>query len=193
MGAVCRRRCITFMKYLTAEQIAEMKARGYKAETIRLAVLQIERRPEAMKLCEIIVQAFHGVKLGSGIGLFEGQGLDDYEDAATCFAYRERDEKDDWSRITAEDLNRCHSSLSFFDAEGMRFHLPAYLILDLQGGCDMGMNFHLTYALGERPAFDLLSPEQRASIRRLLLFLLDDPNEKFDHSDIQHALDHYWR
>lgn len=169
-----------------------MKVRGYEAETIRRAEWQMERGQEAMRLCEVISQAFHGVKLGSGIGLFQGQGLDDYADEATCAAYREKDEKEDWSRISAEDLNRCHSSLSFFDAEGMRFHLPAYLILDLQGCCDMGITFHLTYALGDQPKFSLLSPEQRLSVRSFLLFLLDDPNQVFDHPDIQHALDHYW-
>ena len=53
-----------------------------------------------------------------------GQGLDDdYEDAATCEALRLTDEKDDWSKIAVADLNQCYSSLSFFDAEGMRFHL----------------------------------------------------------------------
>jgi hypothetical protein len=77
-----------------------------------------------------IREAFHGVTLGNGIGLLEGQGLDDYEDEATRKAYRERDEKHDWERIPVEALNRCQSSLSFFDAEGMRFHLPAFIRLD---------------------------------------------------------------
>jgi hypothetical protein len=45
-----------------------------------------------------IREAFHGVTLGKGIGLLEGQGLDDYEDEATRKAYRERDEKHDWER-----------------------------------------------------------------------------------------------
>lgn len=170
-----------------------MKARGYEAETIRQAEWQMDRGQEAMKLCEVISNAFHGVKLGSGVGLFQGQGLDDYADEATCAAYRDKDEKDDWSRISAEDLNRCHSSLSFFDAEGMRFHLPAFLILDLQGGDRMGMTFHLTHAaVVDHTKFDLLSPEQRLSVRSFLLFLLSDPDEEFDHPHIQHALDHYW-
>ncbi|WP_395742305.1 DUF6714 family protein [Prosthecobacter sp.] len=180
------------MKYPTPEDIAEMKARGYEAETIRRAEWQMERGKEAQKLCVLIETAFHGVKLGDGVGLFQAQGLDDYENAATCAAYRAKDEKEDWRRITAADLNRCHSSLSFFDAEGMRFHLPAYLILDLRGECDMGITFHLTYALGDRPKFDLLTPEQRSTVRTYLLFLLDDPNEEFHHADIRHALDHYW-
>lgn len=181
------------MNYPTAADIAEMKTRGYEAETSRLAVQQMERGKEALKLCELIETAFHGVTLGSGVGLLQAQGLDDYADEVTCAAYREKDEKDDWRRITAEELNRCHSSLSFFDAEGMRFHLPAFLILDLQGGDRMGMTFHLAHAaVVDHTKFDLLSPEQRHSVRSFLLFLLSDPDEEFDHPHIQHALDHYW-
>lgn len=36
---------------------------------------------------------------------------------------REKDEKDNWERISVEDLNNCRDSLCFMDAEGMRFHL----------------------------------------------------------------------
>jgi hypothetical protein len=55
----------------------------------------------------------------------QAQAIDDYEDEATCGRHLQDDEKEDWSRIPIEGLNRCNSSLSFFDAEGMRFHLPA--------------------------------------------------------------------
>ena len=67
-------------------------------------------------LCDTIRNAFSGVKLGKGVGLQEAQGLDDYDDAATRARYRASDEKEDWSRIPAAELNRCYSSLSFFDA-----------------------------------------------------------------------------
>ena len=77
--------------------------------------------------------AFHGATLGNGIGLLQGQALDDYRDEATQKAYRERDEEDDWERIPFQALNRCNTSLSFFDAEGMRFHLPAFMIAELNG------------------------------------------------------------
>ncbi|MHB1079430.1 MAG: DUF6714 family protein [Prosthecobacter sp.] len=181
------------MKYPTAEEITEMKTRGYEPETIRQAEWQMERGQEAKKLCEVISQAFHGVKLGRGIGLRQGLALDDYADEATQAAYRETDEKEDWRLIPAEDLNGYHSSLSFFDAEGMRFHLPAFLTQDLLGGYGMGLTFHLTHAVVvDQTKFNLLSPEQRQSVRSFLLFLLSDPNEKFDHPHIQRALDEYW-
>jgi hypothetical protein len=72
-------------------------------------------------LCRLIREAFAGVKLGGGVGLQQAQGFDDHEDEKTCARYRANDEKEDWSHIPAEELNRCNSSLCFFDAEGMRF------------------------------------------------------------------------
>lgn len=40
--------------------------------------------------------------------------------------------------------------------------------------------------------FDLLSPEQRRCVRACLIHMLDDPEYKFHHEDIQTALDSYW-
>ena len=100
-----------------------------------------------------ITSAFAGVRLGGGVGLFEAQGLDDYADAAERKALRERDEKDDWTVLSADALNRANSSLSFFDADGMRFHLPAYLVADLRGDYKFGVVFTLCQASvrDERP------------------------------------------
>ncbi len=64
-------------------------------------------------LCNIIGEAFAGVKLGSGIGLQEAQGLDDCEDDATRARYRASDEKENWAHISVSELNRCYSSLSY--------------------------------------------------------------------------------
>lgn len=68
------------------------------------------------KLIKQINQAFKNVKLEDSIGLWEGQG---------------RDEKEDWSKISVLDLYKCSSSLSFFDAKGMRFHLPQFMLFHI--------------------------------------------------------------
>ena len=85
------------------------------------------------RVLDQIRDAFAGVTLGNGVGLREANGLDDYADSRTLAAYRSQDEKLDWSAISAADLDDCASSLGFFDADGMRFHLPAYLVADLEG------------------------------------------------------------
>jgi len=188
------------MKYPSPADVAEMKARGYDPTTIAEAERQIaeaqrkeERRPLAEAVCQDIETAFSGVTLGSGVGLTEAGGLDDYADAATLAAYRANDEKEDWRRIPAEALNVWHDSLHFFDAEGMRFHLPAYLAADLRGDYGFGMGFCLTHLSDHSiHQFSLLSPEQRSAVRAFLLHMLDDPDYALERSDIERALAEYW-
>ncbi len=94
-----------------------------------------------------IKQAFKDVKLENGVGLWEGQGLDDYASDEERKKLRAKDEKEDWSSIPPADLCRCDSSLSFFDGKGMRFHLPAFLLLDLEESETHVLNTDLTFTL----------------------------------------------
>lgn len=146
---------------------------------------------EAEELIARIRKAFAGVKLGNGIGLWQAQGLDDYASEEECAQYREKDEKDDWSQISVDDLNACNSSLSFFDDEGMRFHLPAYLVAELEGAYRFGMAFALShlndYAMQQ---YSLLNNEQRDAVRHVALYLADQ--DEYDRSDLLRAVDKYW-
>ena len=180
-------------KYVSPADIAEMKARGYEAATVEAAEEQSRRWHAAQAICRVIEEAFTDVTLGDGVGLRQARGLDDYADDATLAAYRAEDEKEDWRRIPAEALNHHHSSLSFFDAEGMRFHLPAYLVADLQGLYGFGMAFALTHLSDHgRCQFQLLTPAQRSATRAFLLFVAEDGEYRFYHSDIRRALKEYW-
>ena len=83
------------------------------------------------ELIQKIILAFKDLKLEDGIGLWEGQGLDDYATPEECKKLREKDEKDNCQQIPVVDLYKCSSSLSFFDAKGMRFHLAPFLLSSL--------------------------------------------------------------
>lgn len=181
------------MKPPSLADIAEMKARGDAPSAIRRAEEQSKRWQQAQELCERIKKAFAGVRLGNGIGLRQAQGLDDYEPEATCLAYREKDEKDDWTRISFDQLNECYSSLSFFDEEGMRFHLPAYLIAELQGAYHQDMGFQLGH-LNELSLrqYALLSNEQREVVRDVVLYLAADENYAFYRPQLLRAVEDYW-
>ncbi len=170
-----------------------MKVRGYDPSTIAKAEEQSKRWVAAQQVCQAIEDAFAGVTLGAGVSLHEAQGLDNYADATTCAAYRANDEKNDWHHISAHALNRCNSSLSFFNAEGMRFHLPAYLIADLHGDYGFGLAFCLTHHSDHRISqFVLLSPAQRAAVRLFLLHILEEPDEEFHRADIIRSLAEFW-
>ena len=123
-----------------------------------------------------ICAAFEGVTLGGGIGLYEAQGIDDHCSEETCRMLRERDEKDNWQRITAEDLNKCYSSLSFFDAEGLRFHLPAYLLADLTGDYMFDMIAEFTnWCDYKKQQYSLLSPTQKSTVLDYLKLIQNKP------------------
>ena len=186
-------RSVRDVKSPSLADIAKVKARICSEPTSAYLELYSIRCTDALRVYRVIEAAFAGVALGTGVGLQEAQGLDDYADAATCAAYRAKDEKDDWHRIAPEALNQCYSSLSFFDAPGMRFHLPAYLLADLRGDYHFGMAFGLTrlsdYSVKQ---FALLSREQRAAVRAFLLHIADDPNYRSEHPHIVRALEEYW-
>lgn len=153
----------------------------------------MSRKQRAEEVAARIREAFANVTLKNGIGLRQGQGLDDYADPETIQRYRQSDEKDDWSSIPAEALNECHSSLSFFDDEGMRFHLPAFLLADLAGAYRQSLLFHLTDLgdLGQRQ-FALLSPAQVAAVRAYLEFIAEQEDHAFERESILQAISDYW-
>ena len=180
------------MKYPSPQDIEEMRARGYDRSVIEEATLLSKRWFTKEALKKQIQQAFSGVNLGTGVGLWEAQGLDGYASKDKCAEYREKDEKLDWQTLRVEALNKCNSSPSFFDAEGMRFHLPAYLIADLNGEYEFGMAFTLTQSSNLGEQFSLLNDEQRAAVRSYLQFIEHEPEYSFEREHIQNALANFW-
>lgn len=149
---------------------------------------------DAKRVANIIRAAFAGVTLGDGIGLRQANGLDDYADPRTLASLRQQDEKHDWQAISFEDLDRFYCSLPFFDAEGMRFHLPAYLVADLAGALlTVDIIFHLVSVSGVESRFDNLSAAQRNAVREYLLLRLSEGDREFDRSMIEAALSDFWR
>jgi hypothetical protein len=143
-----------------------------------------------------IRQAFQGVTLGHGIGLLQAQAIDDYESELRIAEARSKDETKDWSLIRYSDLKRFVSSLSYFDAEGMRFHLPAFMIADLEGTpMPEFILFSLSYALhNNMDKFLCLNESQRHAVREyLLLYLAERNDDDFYRPTIENALAEYWK
>lgn len=178
------------MKYYSLTDIEEMKANGYEKMTIDDAVA-IQEKADA--LINDIEKAFEDVKLEDGVGLREGQGLDGREDKKTLNKIRKIDEKDDWKSIPVKELNECHSSLSFFDAKGIRFHLPAFMIAQIRCEFDQEVVFTLTnlsdYGTEQ---MEVLSREQKNVIIKVLEYLAVDNDYDFDRPAIKRSIDEYW-
>ncbi len=152
------------------------------------------------ELIQQILLAFKDVKLEKGVGLIEAQAIDMYASPEERSEYRSRDETENWDKIPVSHLYRYWDSISFFDAEGMRFHLPVFLLLDLEyfedavermfderpvQGSAPDMEFHLTSVLNylddeskvgrqmrefDLERFSLLNEEQVACVIDFLKF-----------------------
>lgn len=148
-------------------------------------------------LINAIEEAFKGVTLDDGIGLYEAQAIDSYMDETVRKQYRQKDETIDWKAISKGKLEECYSSPSFFDAKGMRFHLPAFMICQLKydefDGDIVGhlINFwHNDKPVRLQERFDILTPKQRNAVCR---FLIEMVNEEYHlKEEIQKALETYW-
>ena len=149
-------------------------------------------KEKAERIIKEITEAFKGVELGDGIGLLQAQAIDSYRTKEEQFRAREEDEKSNWTKISFEKLNKCNSSPCFFDGEGMRFHLPAFLIVDLRQEYRFDLIFtFFDFYNKKQPRFDLLNTEQRKAVRSYLQYYLE-VDEYYDASDIKKALEGYW-
>ena len=145
-----------------------------------------------------IERAFAGVTLEDGVGLHETLGLDDRLSPEQCAALREKDEKHDWRKIPLIDLYRYGSCLHYFDAKGMRFHLPRILLYDLGADAEEeerlfreglvahmdfpDVHFALTYQDDKRPDrfddyFSALNAEQIQCVISYLELYRDNAEE----------------
>jgi hypothetical protein len=144
-------------------------------------------------LIEEITRAFKGVELEDGIGLSEGNAIDDYRDATFRAACRQKDEKKSWVSISPADLNQYNYALHYFDPKGMRFHLPAFMIIELKGEFYSGIAFVLTHFSDHtKSQFTLLNIEQRKAVRQFLEYLLENGNYEFGKETIELAIRDYW-
>ena len=139
-----------------------------------------------------ISTAFQGVILGDGIGLWEAQAIDDYETDLVRVEKRRGDEKSDWQVLSRDCLRRCYSSLCFFDADGMRFHLPAFLLAEIEGEFDQ-LVFHLTELDDyKRAKLMSLTDRQKAAVAMFLAWCLSSYRYEYEHQSIAVALQEYW-
>ena len=180
------------MQYPTRSDVEEMRLRGFDASVIAEQLALAERGEALAALVAAVAQAFKDVTLGAGVGLLQANGLDDNASEEQIALYKAQDETLDWRAIPLERLNRYSSTPTFLDAKGMRFHLPAFLIADMNGDYPFDLVSALTQPTLWEHQFSLLNAAQRAVARQYLQFMLDDDAQGFDADRIRHALASYW-
>jgi hypothetical protein len=162
------------------------------------------------ELLRMIEGAFQGVELGDGVSLHESRVLDDYGTTEERQAARVPDEKHDWHKAMLEpDMPWLFGvgcgGLSFLDAKGMRFYLPACLTLlvsghdhNVYGDMYESLMFQLT-RLGDyhRERFDILTGVQRQCVCDVLTYLQDSMDDE-DYeprvwtNEMSYAIEEYW-
>lgn len=155
---------------------------------------------------QLIYEAFDQVTLEDGVSLHETIRIDDYGYTnETLESQIKADERNNWKKLIDDpDLAKIHGNggLSFYDAKGLRFHLPAYLCLmiknpgeDIADICDSLM-FTLTHLEAyNRERFSILTPVQRKAVKVFLTYIryntgvsTYEPGSK----EIERAIREYW-
>jgi hypothetical protein len=146
----------------------------------------------SMEKAEVVAEienAFKGISLGNGIGLYEAEAIDICaSDKKTLQArFKDRESWQKWTEIPAEVIGSFYSALCFVDIEGMRFLLPAYIkyaVENYESSSSASIDSPI-YALLSNPVFaqsgidEYFSPEQYAVFAKFLRFMVLEAGEEF--------------
>ena len=79
-----------------------------------------------------ITAAFDGVSRENGITLHQAIAIDDWKTPEEQLAARRFDIDQDWQDVPNDAIVACESALSFLDAKGFRYYLPAFMVCGLR-------------------------------------------------------------
>jgi hypothetical protein len=79
-----------------------------------------------------IAAAFDGVSREDGTTLHEAEAIDDRKSDEECRAARRLDTEQRWQDVPDKDIWACCSALSFLNAKGFRYYLPAFMVYGLR-------------------------------------------------------------
>jgi hypothetical protein len=149
-----------------------------------------------------IRRAFDNVTRGDGISLREADAIDSYAGEDQRKQARALDTDKHWREIPPEDLERFHVALTFMDAEGFRYYLPAFMTRALEaretGSLAMDAVLGALFALSDTAAdkFLLLDTPQKRAIAGFLWFVATETNgqwkDKLDVYNATRALEDTW-
>ena len=177
---------------IDADFIEQLKDDGYDLWTISQWENWLHFLPQMPDTVQKIHNAFDDVTLGDGIGIHEANGLDDYADDLELSRLRKLDERNDWRKLDAGLLNRYYSTPSFFDPRGFVFHLPAFLLAELDDKHEFGFTDRI---VEKRPPsgswIDLLTSQQADALVSVLSLVKQHPDYYSDAKKFDHAIERF--
>jgi hypothetical protein len=148
---------------------------------------------EIENLISEITEAFRNVELDGGIGLSEADALDSYMDDKFLAECKRKDEKYHWQLIPFNELNKYYNGFSYFDAKGVRFHLPAFMIAIIKHEYRFDIPYALTDISGNsNHLFALFSKKQKRAVKLFLEYLIENRDHEFDKPNIKTVIENYW-
>jgi hypothetical protein len=156
------------------------------------------------RLLRAIECAFRGVELGEGVSLHETVVIDHYGSPEARQAARAPDEKKDWRKLVDDpELEQITGvgGMCFYDAAGLRFHLPAYLSWvvihprSFGGILDDLLNRLTDLSEYNLERFAPLNSHQRSCVRDVLLYLRNVYRvycEEDEALELDQAIRGYW-
>lgn len=154
------------------------------------------------QVLQLIYAAFDQVKLEDGVSLHETIKIDNYGLTNEVLESQiKADERKDWKKLIDDpeliEVNGI-GGLSFYDAKGLRFHLPAYMCLCINHPNTEVANsliFQLTHLeTYNRERFFILTIEQRKAVKVFLNYVRYNTGFAFEFyfKEIESAIDGYW-
>lgn len=174
------------------EFIEQLKDDGVDLWTISQWANWLEVLPGLQRAIDQIRESFRGVQLENGVGLLEANGLDDYADESELARLRNLDERTNWESLKPELLSKYHSAPMFFDSKGFHFHLPAYLIAELNDQHDYGF-VELIFEKHPKTGgwIDLLNSSQAESLVAVLALVKQHPYYNREPKKIEFAIERF--
>lgn len=150
-----------------------------------------------------ITAAFDGVAREDGVSLRESRVIDDYGCDEERAEARLLDTDTRWQDVSDADMQEYDGVLTFSDAKGFRYYLPAYMLRDLR------LYVHPTYGFSsdtlsglqissipgmrdyKLEQFALITPPQGRAVCSFLEFIVAHGDEYY-RQDAADALTAYW-
>ena len=143
-------------------------------------------------------QAFQEVVRGQGTSLREGRVLDDYGSEEEQAKARKLDTDHHRWEISDKSIEELTDAITFLDAEGFRFYLPAFLTYALRRGQESDWPVG-DWAVGQlawldrEGDFELMTQEQKLVVAQVLRFFAEHVEEDWaDGETAIAAIRKYW-
>ena len=154
-----------------------------------------EEQAEIELLIKRIQNAFAGTQLEDGVTIHEAHLDGCYLKEEDRLEARAKDTEVDWSEVPDWKIERFPSALSFFDVQGWRFYIPAYMIWTLKNWRTTNL-IVADYVVWEfdpttdssLPRYESLSAEQAYAAYWFVKFFCDYSGDE----ESRHAMDAYW-